>query len=91
VIASLFEAIGHSPTLEPPLSDERLAAALNMRRCRGIKHVGVVGGDLLVQTLGRMGEQVPVLMHGAALHRDAIPHRGDGLLGSITPGADVVS
>src|SRR6266542_2889416 len=82
-IAGFFEAIGHRPTLEPPLADEGLAAALDLCRCRGVNHVRVVGGDLLVQTLGRMGEQVPVLVHGAALDRHAIPDRGDGPLQSL--------
>src|SRR6266446_6156630 len=71
------------PTLEPPLADEGLAAALDLRRCGGVNHVRVVGGDLLVQTLGRMGEQVPVLVHGAPLDRHAIPDGGDGLLQSL--------
>ena len=30
-----------------------------------------------------MGEQVPVLMHGTALNRHAIPDGGDGLLQSL--------
>src|SRR5205807_7690547 len=77
-IAGFFEAIGHRPTLEPPLADEGLAAALDLCRCRGVNHVRVVGGDLLVQTLGRVGEQVPVLVHGAAL-----PDCGDGPLQSL--------
>ena len=31
--------------------------------CRGVDHVVVVGGDLLMQTLGSMREQVPVLVY----------------------------
>src|SRR5262245_36924508 len=82
-IAGFFEAIGHRPTLEPPLADEGLATALDLRRCRGVNHVRVVGGDLLVQTLGRVRQQVPVLVHGAALDRHATPDRGDGPLQSL--------
>jgi hypothetical protein len=35
-----------TPLLVPP--------ALDLRRGRGVNHIGVIGGDLLVQTLGRL-------------------------------------
>ena len=47
---------------------------------RRVDHVGVVGGDLLVQALGGVREQVAVLVNRAALHRHAVPDGGDGLL-----------
>jgi rhamnose transport system substrate-binding protein len=40
----------------------------------------VTGGDLLVQALGGVRQQVPVLVHRAALDRHAVPHGGDGLV-----------
>ena len=36
-----------------------------LRRRRAVNHFLIVGSDLLVQTLGRMGKQVPVLMQVA--------------------------
>ena len=33
-----------------------------------------------MQSLGRMREQVPMLVHGASLHRDTVPHGGKRLL-----------
>ena len=39
-----------------------------------------------MQTLGRVGEQIAMLMHGAALHRHAVPHGGDRL---VKPGGAV--
>src|SRR5581483_796421 len=50
---------------------------LDLLARRRVDHVVVVGGDLLVQALGRMRQQVPVLVQGTALHRHAIPHGGD--------------
>jgi len=60
-----------------------LAAALDLRRRRSVNHVGIVGSDLLVQTLRRVRQQVPVLMNSAPLYRHAIPDGGDGLLQSL--------
>src|SRR5581483_1605308 len=50
---------------------------LDLLARRRVDHVVVVGGDLLMQALGRMRQQVPVLVRGTALHRHAIPHGGD--------------
>src|SRR5215204_4246121 len=66
--------------LEPPLADEGLAARLDLRGRGRVDYVGVIGGDLLVQALGRMREQVPVLVNRASLHRNAVPHGGDRVL-----------
>src|SRR5262249_12886953 len=62
---------------EPPFADEGFAPRLDLFARRRLDHVVVVGGDLLLQALGRMRQQVPVLVNSTALHRRAIPHGGD--------------
>ena len=59
--AGFLNAVRDGAMLEPPLADEGLAA----------------GFDLLVQALGRVGQQVPVLVDRAAPHRHAVPDGGD--------------
>src|SRR4029077_9130887 len=46
----------------------------------GVDHVGVVGGDLLVQALGGVREEIAMLVNRAALDRHAVPDGGDGLV-----------
>src|SRR2546423_8325098 len=48
--------------------------------CGRIDHVSVVGANLVVQSLGGVGEQVPVLVNRAALDWHALPHRGQCIL-----------
>src|ERR1019366_5527339 len=79
-VPGLFQAVGDSAVLEPPFADEGLAADLDLLRCRRIDHVVVVRGDLVMQALWGMREQVSVLMNRAALHRHSVPDRGDGLV-----------
>ena len=62
------------------LRTKALRRVFDLLRRRGVDHVGVVGGDLVVQALGRVGQQVPVLVDRAALHRHAVPDGGDRLL-----------
>jgi len=75
-----FQAVGDGAMLEAPFADERLAARLDLLAGRCVDHVGVIGGDLLVQALGRVGEQIAMLVHGATLNRRAVPHGGDRLV-----------
>ena len=42
----------------------------------GIDHVVVIGGDFLVQPVGRMRKEIAMLVHGAALDRHVAPERG---------------
>src|SRR5436190_23373855 len=66
--------------LEPPFANEGLALPLNLlTRCR-VDHVVVVGGDILMQTLGCMRQQIAMLVDGAALDRNTVPHRSDRVL-----------
>src|SRR3954454_5425042 len=67
LVPGLLQAVGHSLALQPPLAQERLAPLGHLRRARGVDHVGVVRRDLLMQPVRGMGEEVPVLMNGAAL------------------------
>jgi hypothetical protein len=66
--------------LEAPLADEGLAPDLHVLTRGRIDHVVVIGGDLLMQALGRMRQQVPVLVHRAPLHRHTIPDGCDRLI-----------
>src|SRR6516165_5310897 len=52
----------------------------------GVDHVVVVGGDLVVQPLGRVGQQVALLVNGAALGWHIAPERGQRL---FQPGSAV--
>ena len=62
---------GQVRTFIEQLLEEELEAALGRRL--GVHHDVEVGLDLVVQVLGRVGEQVALLVHGAALHRHVIP------------------
>jgi hypothetical protein len=66
--------------LEPPFADEGFAARLDLLRRRRVDHVVVISSDLIMQPLGGMCEQVPVLVDRAALDRHAVPDGGDGLV-----------
>jgi hypothetical protein len=79
-VSCFLQAVGNGAMLEPPFADEGLAAKRDLLGCRRIDHVVIVRGDLLVQALRSMREQVSVLVDCAALHRHAIPDRGDGLV-----------
>src|SRR5437879_5127473 len=79
-IAGLLQAVGNSTMLEPPFADEGLATGLDLLTRGRVDHVVVIRGDLLVQALGRMRQQVPVLVNRAALDRYAVPNGGNGLV-----------
>src|SRR6187431_3116197 len=78
-LGGFLQAVGDGAMTQPPLSDEGLTAGLDFLGRGGVDHVGVIGGDLVVQALGRMREQVPVLMDRTPLNRHAVPDRGDCL------------
>src|SRR4051812_19009944 len=65
---------------QPPLAEKGLTSLLDLLGCGGVDHVGVVSRDLVVEALGRMGEQVAVLVHRAALRRNPLPDRRESLL-----------
>jgi hypothetical protein len=81
-IAGFLQAVGDGAMTQPPPADEGLTAGLDFFGRGGVDHVGVIGGDLVVQALGRVREEVPVLM--TPLNRHAVPDRGDCL---SSPGA----
>src|ERR1022692_3211347 len=66
--------------LETPLSDEGLAADLDLLTRGRVDHVVVIRGDLVMQTLGCVREEIAVLVNRAALHRHAVPHGGNRLV-----------
>src|ERR1700730_1420401 len=55
---------------QPPFADERLAFRFDLLLRRSVDHILVVVRDFLVQPLRRMGQQIAMLMHRAALDRD---------------------
>ena len=61
-VARFLEAVGDRPAFQPPLAEEGTAALLHLFRRRGVDHVGVVGGNLLVQLVRGVSKQVPVLV-----------------------------
>jgi hypothetical protein len=52
--------------LEPALADEGLAPRLDLLAHRRLDHVVIVGGDLIMQALGRMCQQVAMLVNRAS-------------------------
>ena len=79
-VEGFFQAVGDGAMTQPPLADEGLATDRDRFGRGRIDHVGVVGGDLVMQALGGMGEQVPVLVNRAPLHRHAVPDGGQRIL-----------
>ena len=56
-------------------ADERLAPGLDLAARRCVDHVAVVVRDFLVQALRGMGEEIAMLVHGAALDSHVGPQR----------------
>src|ERR1700751_6033653 len=79
-ITGLLEAVGYRLAFEPSFAQKSPAPVLDLDGGSGVNHVVVVRRDLVVQPLGRVGEQVAVLMDGAALGRHIAPERGQRLL-----------
>src|SRR5947209_3578490 len=79
-VTSLLEAVGYRFAFEPPFADEGPPVRLDFRSGGGVDHVVVVGRDLLVQPMGRVSEQVAVLVDRAALGRYVAPEGGQRLL-----------
>src|SRR5579862_1830640 len=61
--ACFLQAVGDGAVLEAPLADEGLATDLDLLTRGRIDHVVVVRCDLIMQTLGRMRQQVPMLVN----------------------------
>src|SRR5271170_5297694 len=74
-LSRFLQAVGDGAAFEAPLADERLAPGLDLAARRGVDHVAVVVRDFLVQALGRMGEEIAMLVHGAALDSHVGPQR----------------
>ena len=67
LVAGFLQTVGDGATFEAPFADERLAPGLDLAARRGVDHVAVVVRDFLVQALRGMGEEIAMLVHGAAL------------------------
>src|ERR1700685_1193017 len=79
-IAGFLQAVGHGFVFEPPLADEGLAVLFNLFAGFRVDHFVVVVGDLLMQALWSVREEITVFVHGAPLHRHAIPNDADRAL-----------
>src|SRR5207342_3016107 len=84
--ACFLEAVGDGAVLEAPFADEGLATGLDFLPRGRIDHVVVIRCDLVMKALGRMCQQVPVLVNRAALNWHAVPDGGDGL---VEPGRTI--
>jgi hypothetical protein len=81
-IAGFVETSGNRGVLEPPLANEGLAPRRNLVGRGSIDHLGAVGGDLVMQALGCMRQQVAMFVNRAPLDRHVVPDRRNGLLQS---------
>src|SRR5271156_1981248 len=72
--------VGDGFVFEPPLADEGSAMLFDLFRRFRVDHFVVVLGDLVMQALRGVGKEIAMLMHGAPLHRHAIPNGGDRAL-----------
>ena len=79
-VAGFLQAVGDGFVFEPPLADEGLAVLFNLFAGFRVDHFVVVVGDLLMQALRGVGEEITMLVHRAPLHRHAIPNGGDRAL-----------
>src|SRR5436190_24206888 len=79
-ITGFLEAVGHRLAFEPPFAEEGTSALPDFRSLGGVDHVVVIGRDLLMQPLRRVGEQVAMLVDRAALGRHVAPERSQRLL-----------
>lgn len=76
-ISGFLQTIGDRAALEPSLAQEGLSAGFDLCRGVGLDHVAAVFGQLVVEGLRRMGQEVAVLMNRAALNRQLLaPERG---------------
>src|SRR5437762_5486704 len=60
-IAGFLQAVGDRAVLEPPLANERLAARCDLFQRGRIDHVGIVGADFIMQTLGACASRLRCL------------------------------
>ena len=56
-----FRGGGDRAAAQAPFAQERPALSIHLGDCLGVDHVGVIGADLVVERLRRMGQQVAVL------------------------------
>ena len=66
-ISGLLQAIGHRLAFQAPLAKEGLAAFVDFGRGIGVDHVAIILGEFVMHMLGGVGQQVAMLVNGAAL------------------------
>ena len=75
-VARFLQALCNRAAFHSPFANERLALDLDLRLRGGIDHMIVIGGDFLVQPVGRMSKKVAMLMHRTPLDNKALEHGG---------------
>ena len=79
-ISRFLQGVGDGSAFERPFTQEDLWFGLDLLAGGGVNHVGVVGRNLFVQPIRRVGEQVAMLVHGAALDRRVGPEGRERLV-----------
>src|SRR5271156_2798183 len=74
-IARLLQAGGAGWAAHPPFAQEGAPPLLHLLWRLGVDHVGVIGGDLLVQGIRSVRKKVAMLMNRASLSRHVGPQR----------------
>jgi len=62
-IPRFLQAVGDGATFEPPFAKEGFSLGLDLLAGGGVNHVVVIGRDLLMQPVRRVGEQVAMLVN----------------------------
>src|SRR3712207_7742236 len=65
-----YTTLFRSRAFQPPLAQKRLVPGRHVFRRLGVDHVGVASGDLVVQLLRGMGQEIPVLMNRTSLRSE---------------------
>jgi hypothetical protein len=76
-----------SSRLSATAQQEGLAPRFDLLPRRGVDHVAIVVGDFVVRALGRVREQILVLVHRAALGRRFGPQRASAFSRPGAPSA----
>jgi len=80
LVAGLFQTVGDGAMLQAPFAEEGLALRLDLRLAFCVDHISVIVRYFIFQPLGRVRQQIAVLVHRATLNRHVRPQRGERLL-----------
>ena len=77
LISCFFQAVSDGLAFQPPFSQKCLAAGGDFLGCFGVDHVAVIFCQLIMHTLGCLGQKVAVLVHRAPLDRQIFTPEGN--------------